>query len=481
MRNSQRTHRHFGGVPPHQLAAQLLRDEPALRTSLEFGTFVHQGDGPDAALIIGDQAEIPLLRGVYESRRDYRMALLAKPSDAVIVRKRDTAYEHYLDTHLGIADVIYLEAREASHVPIAVNALGEGALGETLDMIATSGISFTLKPYLTTQNTWRLARHLGEVAQRDMFVSGPSPRVSRRVNDKLWFSDLTRQLFGRDATPPSMAGYSLAAAAAEMAYLAEQSERVVAKVPDSAGSAGNIMFRSADLRGKSLATLETLLENRLHATGWTDRFPLLIGIWERHVQCSPSVQLWIPGRADGPPVAEGVFEQHTRNAEAAFVGATISRLPDAVQDDLGTEAVTIATVLQKLGYYGRCSFDAVVVQPPGASPAIHWIECNGRWGGVSIPMTLAQRLKGGRLPQGFLVVQEYRSDMPRMGTASCLTRLGDLLYRKGRQEAGLILTAPPTAADGMSVSLLAIGNAPGQVGLLIKEAFKRLRDETPAR
>ena len=38
--------------------------------------------------------------------------------------------------------------------------------------------------------------------------------------------------------------------------------------------------------------------------------------------------------------------------------------------------------------------DAILIGESLADARLHWIECNGRWGGVSIPMTLANRLTG---------------------------------------------------------------------------------------
>src|SRR5690606_17302709 len=119
----------------------------------------------------------------------------------------------------------------------------------------------------------------------------------------------------------------------------------------------------------------------------------------------PSVQLWIPPRpaaeegAPADPVVEGVFTQLLGSA-GEFMGGAPSRLPAAVQARLAQEAVYLGGLLQALGYVGRCSLDAILVgdDPHGATP--HWIECNGRWGGMSIPMTLANRLvgrPGGRL------------------------------------------------------------------------------------
>jgi len=459
--------------PALDLAARLLRDEPALRSSLDFGRFVQQGQGFGPTLIIGDQAEIPLLRDALTTRRDYRMALLAKPTDVVIVRQQDIAYEHYLESHLGISNVTYLAPANPGNAPIAVLARTDNDLSGKIGKLAGSG--FTLNTYFTTQNSWRLAQHLGESAKQLTQVSGPSARVSKRANDKLWFTDLTRQLFGKTATPPTMSGYTIAAAAAEIVYLAKSCDQVVAKIPDSAGSAGNFTFRSADIAGNSERAMQHILRARLEATGWKDTFPILIGVWERDVLCSPSVQLWIPQPESGTPICEGVFEQHTRNTEAAFIGAAISTLPSEMQGTLSAEAITIASVLQALGYFGRCSFDAVIHKTQDGANEIHWIECNGRWGGVSIPMTLAKTLNEGTLPDGFLVVQEERHDFPEAKTAECLTLLDDLLFRKGQQEEGLIMTAPPTGSGSFAVNLLALADTASQAGFLIEKALARLR------
>lgn len=472
-----RVFHHIGDVTSGQqlsdLTARLLRDEPALRSSRDFGPFVYQGKGGGPSLIIGDLSEIPLMPHVLNAQRDYRMALLARPADIVIVRDRDTTYEEYLASHLGISDVTYLEAPRSFNGPVAVAARKSLDLSHKLMQLADNGL--TLNTYFTTQTTWRLAKYLGDAVCRAMHVCGPSPRLSQRVNDKLWFTDVTRQLIGKTATPPTMRGYNLAAAAAKIAYFARRSDRVVAKIPNSAGSAGNVTFLSADIATKSEQALRSMLNARLAATGWTGQFPILVGVWDSDVRCSPSVQLWVPHRSDGLPYTEGVFEQRTRNVDAAFIGASLSALPPAMQARLSEEAVMIATVFQALGYYGRCSFDAVIHSNSDGEDDIHWIECNGRWGGVSIPMTLAMRLNGGTMPEGFLVVQEYRKDLARLTTQDCLMLFDDLLFCKGHQEEGLIITSPPSGRDGLSVNLLGIGSTPHLADLLIKEAMSRLR------
>lgn len=42
--------------------------------------------------------------------------------------------------------------------------------------------------------------------------------------------------------------------------------------------------------------------------------------------------------------------------------------------------------------FRSCSFDAILVGKEMENAKLHWVECNGRWGGVSIPLALAQRL-----------------------------------------------------------------------------------------
>jgi len=76
-------------------------------------------------------------------------------------------------------------------------------------------------------------------------------------------------------------------------------------------------------------------------------------------------------------------------------------------DQLANEAMMLATLLQDLGYFGRCSFDALLVGGAGADVSLHWVECNGRWGAVSIPMTLANRLVGDLNRAPFVVIQHY--------------------------------------------------------------------------
>lgn len=194
------------------LTARLLRDEPALRPSFDFGPLVYQGQGCGPSLLITDHSEFLRPRPL-NSRRDYGMALLAEPGDVVIVRNRDKAYEAYLDRHLGISEVTYLAALGPVKDPLAVMARTTSLLSKRLVRLADGGL--TLKACVTTENTWLLAKHLGVLAGQAMYVSGPTPQLLQRTDDDDWFRDLARKVVGDTGMSPILRGYDPAAAAAQ--------------------------------------------------------------------------------------------------------------------------------------------------------------------------------------------------------------------------------------------------------------------------
>ena len=434
--------------------AELLDGEPALLTSLDFGPSVAQGIGDGPSLIIGDQSEIALLASAQVSRLDYRMALLAKPGDSVLVRRQVREFEDYLADSLSQENVAYLHGRADDPRPVTLQARTSGTMLEALAQLAQKSGGLTLKPYLTTGHSWRLAQTLGEATKCCIHVCGPSPRLAQRVNDKLWFGQFARRILGNHATPPTRAAYGPAAAAGLMSQIAKTSSQIVVKVPDSAGSAGNLRFEGATVREKSLDDVRHFLLHRLRTLGWQDTYPILVGVWDENVRCSPSAQIWVPRFQDGPPVIEGIFEQRVQGSVAAFVGGARSTLP---------------------GYFGRCSLDAVIFRTSDGADNIHWIECNGRWGGVSIPMTVADGLCAGQPAPTISVVQELHPGR-QMQTKELLQRLGDLLFRVGRDKTGIVVMSPPEHDNGAHINLLSLSQTQVACDEILNEAMQRILD-----
>ena len=235
-------------------------------------------------------------------------------------------------------------------------------------------------------------------------------------------------------------------------------DHVIVKVPDSAGSAGNLRLDSDFVKQQSISDLRQFLLGRLHGMGWRDTYPLLVGVWDRNVICSPSAQLWLPLPSEGPPQLDGLFEQRVRTSKAMFVGAARSSLPDMVRTRIGSQALRIARVLQRLGYYGRCSLDAVLCQNASEPPTIHWIECNGRWGGVSIPLPAARQLTSEAPDLAISIVQEHVPDL-YLRTGDLQDRLGSLLFRRGGALPGVVVMSPPEHPSGTRLNLMSLARS----------------------
>lgn len=454
------------------LIKRLLADEPAFASSVDFGACVAQGKGKGPQVLIGDLSQISLMQGLGDPALDHRIAHLAHRDDILLVRNADPAFETYLEVYRGIEGLTVLACDPADTRPVAVQARTVARLRDPLVAAARAHGGLTITSYLTTGTVWRLAQDIGSAAGCTVHVNGPAPRISDRANDKLWFARIARAVIGTEAVPPTMSAYGPEAAAALVLRLARSGEQVIVKVPDSAGSAGNIRLGSTLLAQQTTQSLQTLLLDRLHATGWTDRYPILVGVWDRDVVSSPSVQLWIPYAKVGPAVAQGVFEQTVLGERAAFVGAIRSGLPQTLQDRLIAQAVQIGGVLQALGYFGKCSLDAVIC----ARGVIHWIECNARWSGVSIPLQVLQEIAPNHRFDGVVIVQQMFSAL-RLSTSKAVQTLDPVLYRSRAGEAplqGAVILSPPVSAQGLVANLLVF--APGQsaANQISHEALERL-------
>ena len=183
----------------------------------------------------------------------------------------------------------------------------------------------------------------------------------------------------------------------------------------------------------------------------------MVTAWEEPVLTSPSAHLWIPHREHGRPLVEGIFEQVLAGPAGTFVGARPCALTQDWQQRIADEAARLGALFQHLGYFGRCSFDAILVGHGLADARLHWIECNGRWGGVSIPMTLANRLTGDWARHPFIVAERADLDGPAQSFPEFLSRIGDDLYRPGLTDTGVVVLSPSWVEHGTGYQFMVIG------------------------
>lgn len=383
--------------------------EPANQSNIE-GVSTGWEAGP--TLYLEDHRGVDLVSEQSAKLFEYRMLGLANDGDAYLIsRHSDKAFEDYIQDSVraGSVKIIKLDKREM----IGSSSLSAACKGsvEALDYIVASARKaggINIAPYQVTRDVWALAHKIAEASKCPVRVTGPNPSLSERANDKTWFTELAQMLLGSDAVPVSFTTYCLASTATTIRRLAKEHRKLVIKIPTSAGGLGNIVLMSEELRGLNIRALREFLAEKLWLKGWVTGKPLLVGVWDDHVISSPSVQIWIPDMEQGCPIIEGVFEQVVKGPTGAFVGASRSTLDPIMQTRMTSEAMRIALVLQHLGYYGRLSLDTVLMELPTGEMEIHWIEANARWGGVSIPMTIGNKIMNEDKPVSVLVLQNLR-------------------------------------------------------------------------
>lgn len=183
---------------------------------------------------------------------------------------------------------------------------------------------------------------------------------------------------------------------------------------------------------------------------------MLVEVWDAHVVANPSVQTRITRTAEGRPVIEGIFEQTPSGDRAAFAGAAPADPSHHISAALCRDALRLAVLVQRLGYFGRCSCDTVVTGEHGPADTAHWIACNARWGGVWVPMTLVNRLTlKGRTPHHVLV-QNESNGCPLLAFSKALRDFSDLAPSPDLQ-TGVLFLSPTLMAAGLGTHFPAFG------------------------
>ena len=430
-------------------------------------------------LLIGDTSEIPLLPDPGNPVYEYRAALLARQGDIVALSSPpNRPYEAYLTSYLGLPsfDVAVAEQPPNGHiVPMAKRLMNDQPVFGQLVARARDSGSLTIVPHLVTGLSWSLASNIAAAAEVDIYICGPPPRLSKRLNDKLWFADCAAKVLGRRANWTTVSAFGPAALAGIVKKLSRRWTRLVIKVPDSAGSAGNIRIDSLQMRGRGLSAIRDYLMDLLSGLGWHGRFPLMVEVWDMSVLSSPSVQMWIPEADAGPPILEGIFEQIVEGPVGAFAGAVPAELPDPWATRIANEAGRLAWLFQILGYFGPCSFDCIICGTSYTNANVHWIECNARWGGVSLPMTFANRVLGQQSDLQYIIVQREERIGQSWTLPDVLKALSGLLFDKRVRPEGVILLTTTGLEKRRGMHFMVVAATIDEAKTIAVEAMHRLR------
>lgn len=428
-----------------------------------FGPRVSAGLSAAPSLIFEDHTEMALFSRADDVPLEYRSFLLGGDDDIFVLSgKRFHDFETYCRKDLGIGAGTVLKPQDLQDnrcKPLSLRCLDDPTIRNALCEVAKDCGQFNVVPYFGTGNAWRLASVIASRSGAEVRVAAPPPRLTRRANDKLWFLERVNETLGVESAPLSYSTFGPAALSARIRAISSRSPHVVVKVPDSSGSLGNVMIRSEDVAGLSLMEIQRRILNALMERGWRGRYPLLVGIWDHPVVASPSVNIWIPRREEGAPVIEGIFTQALAGEDAEFVGAEPCDLPKPLEERIVWGASCLAQYFQNLGYFGRCGFDLILVGNSLENAEVHWIECNGRWGGVSIPITVANRLVGDWARKFVIVVQRTNLAMPPRSLSSILETLKEYLFDSAGDRQGIVLLAPGRLVDGSGMNLMVLADS----------------------
>jgi hypothetical protein len=448
------------------LARQWLDREPDLPAVDLWGPGLRAGLAPGGpCLHVHDVLGATVTPGHRDLALEARAYALAGDDDLVLsTSPPGEAFAEYRRALLGLGSAETLvPAVPPLHLSLAQRCLQDPAcIGRVVERAREAG-ALTVVPYVGGDSEWALA---GEVARRsgaEVRVAAAPPRLTLRTNDKLWFVQVVEALLGARAEPPSFRAQSLVQLAGRVRKLCRRFPRIGIKLPRSAGALGNVVLDVRPLSGHSLSQIRSHLAGVLEERGWRERFPVLVSVWEQPVLLSPSVQVWVPERGVGPPIIEGVFDQEILGLSGEFGGCHPTALPSSVCNRLAHESGLLAVFFQELGYFGRCSFDAILVGEQPETSAVHWIECNGRWGGTSVPMTLADRLVGDWRRVPFAAIHRDDPDLTPRPFEAVLRELDRRLFGRspsGEGSTGIVLLCPGGFEDGRSIDVMALASTP---------------------
>ncbi|MDH3219618.1 MAG: hypothetical protein OEO19_08795 [Gammaproteobacteria bacterium] len=462
-----------------RIARMLESNEPALSVHSPFVEGMH-GEILDApSLVIEDHSAIRLFEHGGNEAYSYRALLLAGDGDLVAIGvDRNDGFEAYCRDWLGLGCPTVLTPKAAGpDASLALRCRQDAGFLEAVTSHAESCHGLNILPYMGTWPLWELAGAIAANCDVPIKVVAPPPQLTRQVNDKIWFANLARTVCGQTAIPPAFVADNFGSLCRLVVDLAGDHAIVAIRLPNSASSAGNLVLDIDELRAVSWRALHDRLEERLLQLGWDGGFPLQIVAWEQAVIGSPSAQMWIPAPPRGP-LLEAIFDQHSSGLAREFDGARPSRLADDLQYRIAQQAFEIGKVLQYLGYFGRCSLDAIVVDAEDESRQLHWVECNGRWGGVSLPLVLNRRLDRegpGRTP--FVIFERAHQRHAPRELESILQALEPLLYRNGWRQHGAVLLSPGRLLDGSGYEFMVRGESV-EAALQVGNKIEHLLDES---
>ncbi|MEW6026603.1 MAG: hypothetical protein AB1599_04855 [Planctomycetota bacterium] len=324
-----------------------------------------------------------------------RARLRAGNGDLVaLTHPLEESYEDYNRKYLGLGAPTLAVVSNHGYHPLFItrNLLKDSSLLNRIAVQARSAGGITVHPFIGSTDIWQLARELNRLKSGEVRMIAPLPEVTELINDKVEFTGIVKTLLGDDCLVETEIAYTEDEVLARLKGMADLYPAVALKMRNYASAMGNIVFESASLRKLTATEFNNLVKAKLWTINWNHKEPICIVHWYNDILASPSSHLWIPPHGQGEPIVEGIFEQLLEGDTKVFAGSKLASLPEQLKTELTEKTLLLGIFLQELGYVGRCSFDTIIHGKTLSDARLEFVECNGRWGGTSLPMTLYKRV-----------------------------------------------------------------------------------------
>ena len=443
-----------------RLSEQLLRERPELKAAEQFQPLIPDELTDAPTLHLDDLSDIPLLdSGLDVCFMQDRVRLRAGDGDFVASTTLPVpAFEEYCRDSLGLGSPLWLHPAPADNPLRIAQACWEdrSIRRKLVHELRTGGLLY-IHPHMGTFCVWELGAMLQQASRRPVKVVAPPPGVTKWVNDKIAFTETVARLFGKGFVPRTEQASNYAILAERVKKLAENSRVIGLKLPDSAGGGGNVVIEAEQFRRRPLFEIREILKELLQHISWQGEDRLLVGSWESEVVSAPSAQLWIPPLQTGLPIIEGVFEQSIEGEAGIFVGSRPASIPDERKREIVDRCWLLARLYQRLGYIGRCSFDLLLVGESLECSRLEFIECNGRWGGTSVPMTLMNRMFGDWTSRPYGTRECHAEGLSRVTFAGLLESVREDLFDVRTGRGRVILYNPGRMPARSGIDVITVG------------------------
>jgi hypothetical protein len=458
-------------------AAAALSEKLDLEARIEpFANRRWSGSEPQGPVLrLDDFSGIPFLvdlTGVEEYQ--HRARLRANADDLyAAVTPAAPAYEPYCQRKLNLAPVDFVHATPVETRLALARACSEGEAWDRIVQRTQAGGGLAIDPFMGIEEVWELADSLTWSTGAPVEVLAPPPPITWIANDKQLFSQLVESVLGPDWLVETRVGRSPEALARELLSLAERHAQVGLKRLRCASAMGNRVYAASEIQGQQVDVVATKVRRFLDRTQWQGDEDVQVVAWEP-VDHSPSTQLWIPPPERGEPRLDGVYEQLLEGRRKVFVGSRPSTLPQRVNSAATEGSMAVALALQALGYVGRCSFDFVLVGDPDGDFQLHFTECNGRWGGTSIPMTFMDRLMAGRPRPPYRAQEFIHSGLVGANFGDLIEQVGSEAYDVQSETGRFIFyNTGPLETHG-KLDVIAMGETQEEAEAALEEDLPRI-------